>query len=91
VDPVLRNACAPETSDSLGTSIVGVPASLYQRDNVKPVGHLRPVTYLSGVLLVGLLLNLVFGRYWADPIVALVIAAAAIREGREARRGQECC
>jgi divalent metal cation (Fe/Co/Zn/Cd) transporter len=49
------------------------------------------VTYLSGVLLVGLLLNLLFGWYWADPIVALVIAAVAIREGREARRGQECC
>ena len=48
-------------------------------------------TYLSGVLLVGLLLNSLFGWYWADPIVALVIAAVAVREGREAWRGEHCC
>jgi divalent metal cation (Fe/Co/Zn/Cd) transporter len=48
-------------------------------------------TYLSGVLLVGLLLNGVFGWSWADPIAALVIAAAAVREGRAAWRGQHCC
>nr|WP_232212836.1 cation transporter [Saccharomonospora saliphila] len=48
-------------------------------------------TYLSGVLLVGLLLNSVFGWAWADPVVALVIAAVAVREGREAWRGEHCC
>ncbi|MBB5955082.1 divalent metal cation (Fe/Co/Zn/Cd) transporter [Saccharothrix tamanrassetensis] len=48
-------------------------------------------TYLSGVLLVGLLLNSLFGWSWADPIVALVIAAVAIKEGREAWRGNHCC
>jgi divalent metal cation (Fe/Co/Zn/Cd) transporter len=48
-------------------------------------------TYLSGVLLVGLLLNFLFGWSWADPIVALVIAVVAIREGRQAWRGQNCC
>jgi len=48
-------------------------------------------TYLSGVLLVGLLLNSVFGWYWADPLVALVIAVVAIKEGREAWRGEHCC
>lgn len=48
-------------------------------------------TYLSGVLLVGLLLNSLFGWWWADPIVALTIAAVAIREGREAWRGEHCC
>ena len=48
-------------------------------------------TYLSGVLLVGLLLNSVFGWYWADPVVALVIAAVAMKEGREAWRGDHCC
>ncbi len=48
-------------------------------------------TYLSGVLLVGLLLNSLFGWSWADPITALVIAAVAIREGRQAWRGQHCC
>jgi divalent metal cation (Fe/Co/Zn/Cd) transporter len=48
-------------------------------------------TYLSGVLLIGLLLNAVLGWSWADPIVAFVIAAVAIREGREAWRGEHCC
>jgi divalent metal cation (Fe/Co/Zn/Cd) transporter len=48
-------------------------------------------TYLSGVLLVGLLLNSLFGLSWADPIAALVIAAVAVREGLEAWRGEECC
>jgi divalent metal cation (Fe/Co/Zn/Cd) transporter len=48
-------------------------------------------TYLSGVLLVGLLLNSTFGWSWADPIAALVIAVAATKEGRDAWRGQHCC
>ncbi len=48
-------------------------------------------TYLSGVLLAGLLVNSLFGWTWADPIVALVIAAVAVREGREAWRGDHCC
>ncbi|GAB3579131.1 cation transporter [Amycolatopsis endophytica] len=48
-------------------------------------------TYLSGVLLAGLLLNSLFGWSWADPVVALVIAAVAVKEGREAWRGDACC
>jgi len=48
-------------------------------------------TYLSAVLLVGLLLNSLFGWSWADPTAALVIAAVAVREGREAWRGDTCC
>ena len=48
-------------------------------------------TYLSGVLLVGLLLNSTLGWSWADPIVALVIAAVAVKEGRETWRGEHCC
>lgn len=48
-------------------------------------------TYLSGVLLVGLILNALFGWAWADPVVALVIGAVALREGREAWRGHHCC
>ncbi|MFE2750561.1 cation transporter [Actinosynnema sp. NPDC059335] len=47
-------------------------------------------TYLSGVLLVGLVLNSLFGWSWADPLVALVIAAVAVKEGREAWRGEHC-
>ncbi|GAA1359173.1 hypothetical protein GCM10009636_32580 [Arthrobacter koreensis] len=48
-------------------------------------------TYLSGVLLVGLLLNSTLGWSWADPIAALVIAAVALKEGREAWKGDSCC
>lgn len=48
-------------------------------------------TYLSGVLLVGLLLNSLFGWSWADPVIALVIAAVAVKEGRDAWRGDHCC
>ncbi|MEV1238955.1 cation transporter [Nonomuraea sp. NPDC050022] len=48
-------------------------------------------TYLSAVLLVGLALNSLFGWSWADPIAALVIAAVAVKEGREAWRGDTCC
>ncbi len=48
-------------------------------------------TYLSGVLLVGLLLNSLLGWRWADPLVALVVAVVAIREGRAAWRGRRCC
>lgn len=48
-------------------------------------------TYLSGVLLVGLLLNSTLGWSWADPIAALIIAAVAIKEGLEAWKGDSCC
>ncbi|WJK32759.1 cation transporter [Solwaraspora sp. WMMA2065] len=48
-------------------------------------------TYLSAVLLVGLAVNSLFGWWWADPAAALVIAAVAVREGREAWRGDTCC
>jgi divalent metal cation (Fe/Co/Zn/Cd) transporter len=48
-------------------------------------------TYLSAVLLVGLGLNSLFGWSWADPVAALVIAAVAVKEGREAWKGDACC
>ena len=48
-------------------------------------------TYLSAVLLVGLVLNSLFGWSWADPIAALVIAGIAVREGVHAWNGDACC
>ncbi|MBT1182667.1 cation transporter [Streptomyces sp. CJ_13] len=48
-------------------------------------------TYLSAVLLAGLLANMLLGWAWADPITALVIAAVAVKEGRDAWRGESCC
>ena len=47
-------------------------------------------TYLSAVLLVGLVLNAVWGWSWADPVAALVIAGVAVKEGVEAWRGEHC-
>lgn len=47
-------------------------------------------TYLSAAVLVGLIVNSLFGWWWADAIAGLVIAAFAIREGIEAWRGDAC-
>ena len=46
--------------------------------------------YLSGALLVGLLGNALFGLWWLDPAVGLLIAAVALQEGLEAWRGEGC-
>ncbi|MBA8796124.1 divalent metal cation (Fe/Co/Zn/Cd) transporter [Friedmanniella endophytica] len=48
-------------------------------------------TYLSGALLVGLVVNALLGWSWVDPVVALAIAGLAIREGITAWRGDACC
>lgn len=48
-------------------------------------------TYLSAVLLIGLVLNATLGWGWADPIAGLVIAGVAAREGIEAWKGEGCC
>jgi divalent metal cation (Fe/Co/Zn/Cd) transporter len=48
-------------------------------------------TYLSAILLGGLLLNALFDWWWADPIAALVMVPIITREGIEALRGEACC
>lgn len=48
-------------------------------------------TYLSAVLLIGLVLNATFGWGWADPIAGLVIAGVAVREGIQTWKGEGCC
>ena len=47
-------------------------------------------SWLSAVLLVGLLLNASVGWWWADPLAAIAIAALAAKEGVEAWRGESC-
>jgi hypothetical protein len=47
--------------------------------------------YLSGVLLIGLALNSLFGWSWADPLAALVIAGVAVKEGIGTWKGDNCC
>jgi divalent metal cation (Fe/Co/Zn/Cd) transporter len=46
--------------------------------------------YLSAALLVGLLANALGGWWWADPAVALLIAAVALTEARDAWQGESC-
>ena len=46
--------------------------------------------YLAGALLLGLLANAAFGAWWLDPIVGLLIAAVAVKEGIEAWTGEGC-
>ncbi|WP_194822319.1 cation transporter [Micromonospora sp. S-DT3-3-22] len=84
-----------------GLSLLVMPAlSFAQRRAGRELGSRSAVadsrqtllcTYLSAVLLVGLVVNSLFGWSWADPVAALVIAAVAVREGREAWRGDTCC
>ncbi|MFF2144426.1 cation diffusion facilitator family transporter [Kitasatospora sp. NPDC058190] len=46
--------------------------------------------YLAAAVLVGLLANTLFGLWWLDPVVGLLVAGLAVREGVEAWRGEEC-
>ena len=48
-------------------------------------------TYLSAILLGGLLLNATFGLWWADPVSALVMVPIITKEGVDALRGDTCC
>ncbi len=45
----------------------------------------------AAAVLAGLAANAAFGWWQADPIIALALAVAAVREGREAWRGDDCC
>ncbi len=47
--------------------------------------------YLSAILLGGLLLNALFGFWWADPLAALIMLPIIVKEGIGALRGETCC
>jgi divalent metal cation (Fe/Co/Zn/Cd) transporter len=82
-------------------SLVVMPAlAMAKRDTGRRLGSVTVTadsqqtwlcTYLSVVLLAGLLLNATVGWWWADPVAGLIIAALAAREGREAWEGDHCC
>jgi divalent metal cation (Fe/Co/Zn/Cd) transporter len=48
-------------------------------------------TYLSSILLGGLLLNALVGWWWADPMAALIMVPIIVKEGIEGLRGETCC
>ena len=58
---------------------------------VKEASQTSLCAYLSVALLVGLGANAAFGWWWADPLTALLIAAVAVKEGRESWQGEGCC
>jgi divalent metal cation (Fe/Co/Zn/Cd) transporter len=47
--------------------------------------------YLSAILLIGLVLNLTLGWWWADPIAALVMVPIIAKEGIDGTRAKACC
>jgi len=47
-------------------------------------------TYLSAILVAGLLLNAVFGLWWADPVAALIMVPIIAKEGIEGVQGKAC-
>ena len=69
----------------------GVGSKLQSSATVKEGAQNMLCAYLSVALLIGLLANAIAGWWWADPAAALVIAAVALREGRESWRGEGCC
>jgi divalent metal cation (Fe/Co/Zn/Cd) transporter len=46
--------------------------------------------YLSAVLLVGLLLNVLFGWWWADPAAGLIMVPIIAKEGVNGLQGKAC-
>jgi divalent metal cation (Fe/Co/Zn/Cd) transporter len=48
-------------------------------------------TYLSAILLGGLLLNAFAGWWWADPVAGLVMVPIIAKEGVDGLRGKACC
>jgi divalent metal cation (Fe/Co/Zn/Cd) transporter len=47
-------------------------------------------TYLSAILLAGLLLNLAFGLWWADPVAGLIMVPIIVKEGVDGLQGKAC-
>ncbi|GAB3220556.1 cation transporter [Glycomyces halotolerans] len=105
VRTLLGGAAQPEHSTVglvlVSLSVVIMPAlSLTQRRAGRELGSASAVadskqtllcTYLSAAVLVGLAANSLLGWWWADSLAALFIAVVAVREGREAWKGENCC
>jgi divalent metal cation (Fe/Co/Zn/Cd) transporter len=85
----------------VATSVIGMPfLGIAKRRLATTLGSVATkgegtqnllCAYLAAAVLVGLLGNALFGLWWLDPAAAVVIAAVAVREGRESWRGERCC
>jgi divalent metal cation (Fe/Co/Zn/Cd) transporter len=69
---------------TLGAWKLRIGKALESRALVADAYETFACAWLSGTLLVGLGLNLIFGWWWADPVAALVMVPLLLREGREA-------
>jgi divalent metal cation (Fe/Co/Zn/Cd) transporter len=47
--------------------------------------------WLSLVVVIGLISNLLLGAWWVDAVTSLAIVWFVIKEGREAWKGEDCC
>jgi divalent metal cation (Fe/Co/Zn/Cd) transporter len=47
-------------------------------------------TYLSAILLAGLVVNRIFGLWWADPVAALIMVPIIAKEGYDGLQGKPC-
>ncbi len=83
------------------TSLVGMPIlGIAKRRLAETLGSVATrgegtqnllCAYLAAAVLVGLLGNALLDLWWLDPAAALVIAAVALKEGRQSWRGEGCC
>jgi divalent metal cation (Fe/Co/Zn/Cd) transporter len=83
---------------SVGSIVTMIPLGLVKRRLGEKLGSRATAgegtqnllcAYLAAAVLVGLLANTLFGAWWLDPVVALIIAAVAVQEGREAWEGED--
>ncbi len=75
----------------LGLAKKGIGASIDSHATAGEGAQNLLCAYLAAAVLIGLLASALFGWWWADPAIGLLIAALAIREGREAWQGEDCC
>ena len=75
----------------LGIAKKRIGASIYSHATEGEGSQNLLCAYLAAAVLIGLLANTLFGLWWLDPLVGLLIATLALHEGREAWQGDDCC
>ena len=80
VMPLLSRACSAGSAQRLGSAAMHADAR-----------QTEFCTYLSAILLGGLLLNTTWGLWWADPLAALLMVPIIAKEGIDGLRNRACC
>ncbi len=76
---------------ALGVAKKRLGAKLDSRATAGEGGQNMLCAYLAAAVLAGLAANAWLGWWWLDPVIGLAIAGQAVREGRDAWRGEACC